>query len=259
MTDFFEYTRTSQRALYEEYFVVNNTTIVLVGGVSLDEMIPRVERYFGWMEAAPEPSRTPAIEPRPAAERRVVYRNDEIDPRVEYRYLIPGVGHPDRPAFDVLGRIAAARLADATGEQGIDTEVKVNTRVVHTDRFGVPATINFELVLDSEADLAEAEALLSTTLASLTTAPAPEEVTRSQESLRTEWYRTARDAGALAFEIGHFQTMDSWQTLQRYLDARDDTTPADIARLSKRYFIDDNRTVGIARSRSHPATTEATP
>ncbi|MDP5070858.1 MAG: insulinase family protein, partial [Congregibacter sp.] len=102
MTDFYEYTRASQRALYEEYFVVNNSTIVLIGGVTLDAMIPRVEHYFAWMKAAPEPTRTPAIEPRPVAERRLTYRNDEINPRVEFRYLIPGVGHPDRPMFDVL-------------------------------------------------------------------------------------------------------------------------------------------------------------
>lgn len=258
MTDFYEYTRTSQRKLYEEYFVVNNSTLVLVGGVSLEDMIPRVAHYFGWLKAAPEPTRTPAVEPRPAAERRLVYRNNDIDPRVEHRYLIPAVGHPDRPAFDVLARVAAARLAAAAREQGIAAKVNVNTRVVHTDRFGVPASINFELILASEAQLADAETLLATTLASLSRAPAPEEVRRSQRSLRVDWYRTARDASSLAFEIGHFQTMDRWQTLQSYLDARDSTTPADIARLSERYFIDDNRTVGIARSRSHSTAAEAT-
>ncbi|TCO76088.1 M16 family metallopeptidase [Chromatocurvus halotolerans] len=257
MTDFFEYTRTSQRDLYEEYFVVNNSTIVLIGGVSLEAMIPRVEHYFGWMEAAPEPTRTPAVEPRPAAERRLVYRNDDIEPRVEHRYLIPGVGHPDRPAFDVLGRIASARLSAAASEEGIGARVNVNTRVIHTDRFGVPATINFELILDNEAQLADAETLLASTLDSLTQAPTREEVARAQKALRADWYRTARDASALAFEIGHFQTMDRWQTLQGYLEARDTTTASDIARLGERYFIDDNRTVGIARSRSNPTHAEA--
>ncbi len=259
MTDFFEYTRTSQRALYEEYFVVNNTTIVLVGGVSLEDMIPRVAHYFGFMEAAPEPARTPAVEPPPAAERRVTYRNDDIEPRVEYRYLIPGVGHPDRPAFDVLGEIASERLKAAVAGQGMNARVNVNTRVVHTDRFGVPATINFELILDSEVQLVGAETLLATTLASLTSAPSPEEIARAQKSLRTQWYRTVRDASSLAFEIGHFQTMDRWQTLQEFLEGRDSTTPADIERLSKAYFVEENRTVGVARSRNHPGNAGVTP
>ncbi len=249
-TDFGEYTRTSQSAMYEEYFVVNNTTLVFVGGVSLEEMIPRVEHYFGWMERAPEPTRTPAVEPPPGSERRLVYRNDEIEPRVEFRYQFPAVGHPDRPVFDVLGEIAADRLTERLASEGIPGAVNVNTRVVHTSRFGVPGTINFEVVLSGEAMLAEVEALLEETIRWLKTPPDAGEVARAQKVLRTEWHRTARNPGALAFEIGHFQTMDRWETLLAYLHARDNTTAADIARVARLYFVPDNRSVGVARART---------
>ena len=82
------------------------------------------------------------------------------------------------------------------------------------------------------------------------TPPDVGKVTRAQKVLRTEWHRTARDPGALAFEIGHFQTMDRWETLHAYLDARDDTTADDIARVAQLYFVPDNRSVGVARSRT---------
>ena len=48
----------------------------------------------------------------------------------------------------------------------------------------------------------------------------------------------------------HFQTMDRWQTLQGFLDARDGATPEDIARIARLYFVPDNRSVGVARSRT---------
>ncbi|MFT4769135.1 MAG: putative Zn-dependent peptidase [Glaciecola sp.] len=249
ISDFYEYTRTSQRALYEEYFVVNNSTIVLIGGVSIEDMIPRVEHYFGWMKPAPEPTRTPAIEPRPGAERRLIYRNDEISPRVEFRYLIPAVGHPDRPMFDVMSEIASRRLNTAVHSAGIAASVNVNTRVVHTDRFGVPGTMNFELVLSNAADLQAAETLLENTLETLRNGSSNDELKMAKASLRAQWYRTARDASALAFEIGHFQTMDSWRRLPQYLAARDTVASDDIARLSETYLILDNRSVGIARPR----------
>jgi zinc protease len=260
-TDFYEYTRASQRALYEKYFVVNNSTIVLIGGVTLEDMVPRVEHYFGWMEPAPEPTRTPAIEPRPAAERRLVYRNDEIDPRVEFRYLIPAVGHPDRPAFDVLALLASDRIAAEARKRGIAGYPNVNTRVVHTDRFGVPATINFEFVLEDATQADAAEAMLDAALASLKTAPDADAVAAAQRTLRTDWYRTMRDASALGFAIGHFQTMDSWKTLPDYLQGRDDTSGADIARLASVYFIPENRSVGVAiPKRQKPgSSTGATP
>lgn len=252
MTDFAEYTRTSQRALYEEYFVVNNTTLVFIGGVSLENMIPKVEHYFGWMERAPEPARTPAVEPPPAAERRLIYRNDEIEPRVEFRYQIPGVGHPDRPVFDVLGEVAAGLMSEALAREGIAGSVNVNTRVVHTARFGVPGTINLEVVLQDEGRLEAAEAVLESTVEALQAGPETGRVARAQKVLRTAWHRTARDPSALAFEIGHFQTMDQWQTLPVYLEARDAATPEDIARIARLYFVPDNRSVGVARARTRP-------
>jgi predicted Zn-dependent peptidase len=259
MTDFYQYTRTSQRDLYEEYFVVNNTTLVFIGGVSLEEMIPKVEHYFGWMEPAPEPTRTPAVEPPPAAERRLIYRNDEIDPRVEFRYQIPGVGHPDRPAFDVIGEVAAGLATEALAAAGIGGSVNVNTRVVHTARFGTPGTINFEVVLSDQGQLDAAEAVLEQTIEALRSTPDAARVTRAQKVLRVDWYRTARDASALAFEIGHFQTMDAWRTLPAYLEARDATTSEEIARIAELYFVPDNRSVGIARSRTTRPVSEDQP
>jgi predicted Zn-dependent peptidase len=257
MTDFGEYSRHYERYLYETYFVPNNTTLVFVGGVSLEEMIPKVEHYFGWMERAPEPIRTPAVEPPPAAERRLVYRNGQIEPRVEFRFQIPGVGHPDRPAFDVLGEVAAGIIQQTLRRSGVDGSVNVNTRVVHTTRFGVPGTINFEVILTDEEQLDAAELALSSAVESLKVPPDAASVAHAQKVLRTAWYRTARDANALAFEIGHFQTMDRWQTLAEYLEARDATTPDEIARIAALYFVPENRSVGVARSEgpeSRPAT-----
>jgi len=257
MSDFAEYSREYERYLYETYFVPNNTTLVFVGGVTLEEMVPRVERYFGWMERAPEPRRTPAIEPPPAAERRLVYRNDEIEPRVEFRFQVPAVGHPDRPGFDVLAEVAADLVSDALGRAGVDGSVNVNTRVVHTTRFGVPGTINFEVILSDEGQLEAAESALASAVEALKTAQPEALVAVARKSLRTDWYRTAREANALAFQIGHFQTMDRWQTLPEFLQARDDTTPDDVARIAALYFVPDNKSVGVARStgvRSRPAT-----
>ena len=70
-------------------------------------------------------------------------------------------------------------------------------------------------------------------------------VTFAQKTLRTKWYRTAADPNSLAFEIGHFEVMDSWKTLQPYLEARDATTVDTIRKLIGRYFIAKNRSVGV--------------
>ena len=244
--DFYEYTRRYQRELYETYFVPNNTTLIFIGGVSLEEMIPLVERYFGQMERAPEPERYAGLEPLPVGEKRLTWRSDVLAPRVELRFQIPGVGHPDRPAFDVLAEAFESKLQSAVADAGLDARLNINTRVVHTSRFGVPASINLELVLATAADAGDAEAALLEEIERLSKTPlADADVALARKHVRTDWYRMAMDPSRLAFEIGHFEVMDSWRTLKPYLEARDATTPDDLQRLAATYFIEKNRSVGV--------------
>ncbi|MEX2527658.1 MAG: pitrilysin family protein [Gemmatimonadota bacterium] len=253
LPDFNQYTRHYEEELYREFFVPNNTALVLVGGVTLEEMVPLAEKYFGWMERRPEPNRVKATEPLPEAERRLIWRTAESPPRVEVRYLVPGVGHPDRPHFDVLGELALEAVQAALRGLGITARVGSNFRVIHTERFGVPATWNLEVELADEGHLERAEQAVLATLEELATAPpAAVELDRIRERLRTDWYRLARNADALAFEIGLFFTMDRWQTLEEYLNAREATSRDDLHRLVTRYLVPENRTVGIIRSPEPP-------
>ena len=244
--DFQQYTRRYQRELYETYFVPNNTTLIFIGGVTLDEMIPKVEKYFGHMVRSPEPARYQGREPLPSAEKRLNWRSNTLAPRVEIRYQIPGVGHPDRPLFDVLAEAFEAYLQSAITEAGVDGSVDVNMRVVHTSRFGVPASINIELELEDASQIDKAEGTLLAELRRLGEEPLPADlVAQARKKLRTEWYRTAVDPNALAFQIGHFEIMDSWRTLKPYLEARDAAIADDLRLLADKYFIDNNRSVGV--------------
>ena len=246
--DFNQYTRRYEEQLYRNYFVPNNTTLVFIGGVSLEDMVPKVETYFGHMERKPEPPRYAGREPLPSAEKRLTWRSDTLSPRVEIRYQIPGVGHPQRPQFDVLAETLRPVLQAAVDSADIAGTVDINTRVVHTSRFGVPASINVELLLGDASQAADAERVLLAEIKRLGENPlAPDGVELAKKRLRSQWYRTARDPNRLAFEIGHFQVMDSWRTLETYLEARDDTTAGDLTMLVKQYFIPINRSIGVVR------------
>ena len=50
--DFGNFTRAAMQRIYDDYFVPNNAALVLVGDVTLAELVPLAERYFG-----PAPSR----------------------------------------------------------------------------------------------------------------------------------------------------------------------------------------------------------
>ena len=146
----------------------------------------------------------------------------------------------------MLDEAFEAQLQNAVTDAGIDGSVDINTRVVHTSRFGVPASINIELVLNNASQVEKAERALLAELRRLGEEPLPaDQVAHARKKLRTAWYRTAANPGRLAFQIGHFEVMDSWRTLQPYLEARDATTADDLTRLAGKYFIASNRSVGV--------------
>ena len=179
-------------------------------------------------------------------------------PRVEARFLIPGVGHPDRPLVDVLLGVVAREVQAALTRDGISGRVNANTQVVHTTRFGVPASMNVEVTLTSEDDLARAEGVLLATLARLSRTPPDNAVVDlAKKRLRADWYRLSVVPDRLAFEIGHFQVMDTWRTLQPYLEARERATPTDVSRLAATYFVAENRTIGVVRPPEVDANTPA--
>ncbi|MFQ5629987.1 MAG: insulinase family protein, partial [bacterium] len=175
-----------------------------------------------------------------------------LSPRVEMRYMIPAIGHPDRPHFDVLAEVLSEVMKDMLQSTKISGSVNVNTRVVHTSRFGVPATMNIEVVLANENDLPVCERVMLDVFDRIQRETiAREKLQMAKKRLRTAWYRTALSADRLAFEIGHFQVMDHWSTLKKHLDARETTTVDDLQRLAKQYFIPKNRSVGIVRKPEH--------
>ena len=112
---------------------------------------------------------------------------------MEIRYQIPGVGHPDRPLFDVLAEAFQVSLQSAVTEGGVKGTVDINTRVVHTSRFGVPASINIELALKDSFQIDKAEGILLAELRRLGEELLPTDlVAQARKQLR---HRVVQDCG----------------------------------------------------------------
>ena len=113
--DFGNFTREVMHRIYDDYFVPNNATLVLVGDVTMDEVLPLAERYFGVLPRGPEPPLDLDVEaePMPTGSIRLDW-TEPLSPQVHLRYRIPGMGHPDRPVFDLI----AALLSGPHGMAG---------------------------------------------------------------------------------------------------------------------------------------------
>ena len=251
--DFGNFTRAAHLRIYDDYFVPNNLTLVLVGDVTLVQVVPLAERYFGRLLRGPEPPADLDVEaePVPGGSIRLDW-TEPLSPQVHVRYRIPGMGHPDRPVFDLIAALlsgphglAAQRLVAS----GTTASVSADFRVIHTYRFGSPGALNLVARAGADGDLAAVERGLLAALDDLRAGRIdPATLARAHKRLRVEWAEFLGDPQELAFLIGHHHTMNHWSTLPALIEARDAATAEDVRRVAETYFVASNRVIAVALS-----------
>lgn len=94
------------RNFWTDYYVPNNTTLLIVGAVKHEEAQKMAKKYMGWIEKRPQPQRVTVKESMPKEARTLVI-DDELAPApltgIVWR-TIP-YGHKDEVALDFLARI----------------------------------------------------------------------------------------------------------------------------------------------------------
>jgi zinc protease len=242
--------------MYDDYFVPNNATLVLVGDITMARAGPLAERYFGPIPSASEPPATMDLpaEPVPGGSIRLDW-TEPLDPRVIVRYRVPGVGHPDRPVFDTIAAVMRSRHGmlgeKLMGSRKLASAVDANFLIDGTDPFGSPGAINFVATARRDRDLDAIETGILDAVTDLRESRIKEgTLERARKALCLDWEQIRTKRIQLAFEIGHFQVMDEWKTLLEHMEARHRASPADIQRVARRYLIPSNRV--IATSRRNP-------
>ncbi len=254
LRDFANFTRAAMHRIYDDYFVPNNAALVLVGDATLDEVVPLAERYFGELPRGPEPPADLDVEaePVPGGSIRLDW-TEPLSPQVHVRYRIPGMGHPDRPVFDLVAAllsgphgIAGQRLAAS----GTPASVSADFRVIHTYRFGSPGAINLVAQAETDGDLAAVERALLEAVDDLREGRiGSAALARAHKRLRVEWAEFLDNPQELAFLIGHHHTMNHWSVLPDLIEARNASTAADVQRVASTYFVPSNRVIAVARAR----------
>jgi predicted Zn-dependent peptidase len=254
MRDHAFWNRPSLIRMYEEYLVPSNAILALVGAVTAEEVLPLAEEYFGRVPAAPEPS--PGMdweaEPPPGGSVRLDWQ-EPLSPLLTVRYRTPGVGHPDRPAFDVVARLLGGSdgmLAASARALGIPSPAWS----AGVNRNGSPTRLSIQARPPSDAELPALEQVVEAAVERLRRGEVDEiDLARIHEELRFQWDRLRTHRGDLASDLGYFHVMDEWRTMRSFLEEREAVTASEIQRVAERYLVPWNRIVGTTRSAPDPA------
>lgn len=232
---------------WDEFYVPNNATLVIVGAVPHEVAIERAKEYFGWMPRFPDPARVTIVEPAQTGERAI----DILEPLGQVplaRYVYRGVpaDHPDATplelAVNILGDGNSSRLYQAlVQEQQISQGAFAwNWNLHHDGLFMIGA----ELAQDGDGDMEPVFAAMDAEIARIRDeVVSPEELEKVQnQALRSlvtgqlEVNSMARALGQHAIEHGGTGSIN---------DAYDDirgVTVEDIQRVVEYYFVPERRT-----------------
>lgn len=92
---------------YRRYYIPNNATVVLVGDISAERYLEKIERELGSLPAGEPPPEVNRPEPPQYGERRVVVNREGNTPFVSIAYRAYEVTHPDFFTLTVLDSIMA--------------------------------------------------------------------------------------------------------------------------------------------------------
>jgi zinc protease len=259
LSDLQTMTRGDLYGYYRRYYIPNNATLVIVGDVETDDVLRRVERYFGSIPAGVEPDRVRTVEPPQIGERRVTIRRPGTTGYLKVAYHAPGTTDPAFfPAllldaaltgakglnlwssFRVPPPQRQARLYRALVERGIASSVfaaLLPTEAPFLYTVSATATEGTSLASVENALLEELERVRATGLV-------PAELARAKTQLKARLVFDQDSVTNIAHQLGYFETIATADVYTSLDASIDDVTLDAVAAAAATLFLDDNRTVG---------------
>jgi len=260
MSDLESITVTDAREFFDTYYAPANLITAIVGDVDAERVVPLLERYFGRIPARPAPPPLRTVEPPQEAE-KLVRLEGRAQPIYFQAYHKPAVAHPDQPVYDAIddimtnGRtsrlyrslvrdhqlaLMVASFSGFPGERypGLWMIYSLPGRGVTNDELA--AAVQEEIDRLKTEDVSEAE------------------LERFRTRAKADIVRTLRTNQGLADELARHQALfGDWRELFHYLGQLDEITPADVRRVARETFREENRTVVLLDTAEAPPETAA--
>jgi predicted Zn-dependent peptidase len=247
MSDLAAASATEARAFHQRYYVGANITVAVVGDVTPAEIKALAEKYFSPIPAGEKSGLVITQEPKQNAEKRVTM-TDPSQPVVLLCYHKPDVRHPDSAVYDAIQDI----LAGGNSSRLYKKMVKEDKSALFVGAFpGYPGTKYPNLFLffgipNQGRTNEEIERSILAELERMKSEPVTaQELTAVQTKATVNLYRQLMSNGGIAFQLAYYQVVTGdWRNLFTAIEKIQKVTPADIQRVAKECFVNENLTVG---------------
>jgi zinc protease len=247
MSDLASIERDDLYKYYKANYSPSNAIIVIVGDIKADQIIKDIKNSFGKVHPVLREKDISSSEPEQRGERRVLLKRDAVLPYILVAYHTPAFPHEDSYALDVLSVILSggksSRLYKSlVYENKIALDVDADYDGLNNDPylFFLDATVSPGKTID------EVEQALCIEIAKIKKEPPTElEIQKAKNQVEVSFVIEQDSIYLEAMKYGMFEILGDWRLVERYLDGIRKVTPEDVTIVAKKYFGEDNRTVGI--------------
>lgn len=233
---------------YRKYYAPNNATTVVVGDFDTEDVVKRIEKYFGGVPQGEAPPEVKIEEPEQQGERRFYYRREAQLPYVIYGYHAPNYEDKDHYALDVLSNILSEGKSSRIYQNIVyEKEIALSAGGGYTAIQTDPELFYFYAQLRPGRTTEEAEAALKEEIERIKREPVSDrEIEKAKNQTEASFIMGQDSVFYQAMLIGRLETTGAGATyLNQYIDEVRKVTAEDIMRVAQKYFVDDHKTVGI--------------
>jgi zinc protease len=247
---------------YRRFYIPNNATLVVAGGVEADDVLRRAERHFGRVLPGPEPRRVACPEPVQIGERRVLVERPGTTAYLKVVYHGPAATDPDFFPLLVLDAILSGakglslwssfRGAPPQRRSRLYTELVEHGLASSVSGALLPTIDPFLYTLSFTAtDGVGLEVLEAAAFAAIdrvrAEGVAPDEVARAKRQLRARLVFESDSVTNIAHQLGYFETVVGPGYYPRLGACIDAVTSEQVWDVARRRLAREHRTVGWFR------------
>ena len=248
MDDLSNLTRDDAYNYYKEYYIPNNAAIIIVGDFDTEDVVKRIEKYFGSIPKGKAPPEMKITEPMQKGEKRFYYKREAQLPNIIFGYHTPNTKDKDHYALDVLSNILSSGKSSRIYRNIVyEKQIALSAGGGYTSIQTDPELFYFYAQLRPGKTVEEAESALNEEIERIKKELVSDrELEKAKNQIMASFIMSQDSVFYQAMLIGRLETTGAGaKYLESYIDEIKKVTADDIQRAAQKYFIDDNRTVGI--------------
>ena len=247
----------------EEFFRIhyapNNSVMVIVGDINVENTIKLIEKYFGDIPSQPLPDEVTVREPTQEGERRIEVEFD-AEPQMMIGFHKPTIPHFDDYVLDMISAILSDGRTSRFYKNIVEESIAVSANSIN----GYPGARYDNLFVVSATPrspntTADVEEAIYAQLEKLKTEPVAEkEFKRILKQIDASFIRALSSNAGMANQLAFYEGIaGDWRYILNWRKKMYEITPDDIMRVAQTYFKKSNRTVATL-VKKEPITSEST-